>query len=60
VQNLLNVHEASRVLGISKSMLYELAASGQLAHVRIGARILFRPEQLEAFVESCSAPVKGG
>lgn len=43
----MSVEEASRALGISKSLGYELVASGQLPSVRLGRRIVVPRAALE-------------
>jgi excisionase family DNA binding protein len=37
---LISVNEAARVIGVSRSYTYELVASGDLASVRLGRRVL--------------------
>lgn len=37
--------------GVSQWTVYRLAKSGELPVVKIGDRTLFRPEDIEAFVE---------
>ncbi len=56
---LVPVRESARLLGVSPSMVYQLAASGKLPCVRIGNRLLFRTESLEAWIvaaEKAEAP----
>lgn len=54
----MSVEEASRALGISKSLGYELVASGKLPAVRLGRRIVVPRVALERFLagEAKSAP----
>jgi excisionase family DNA binding protein len=40
------VNEAADLLGVSRSQLYELFATGELSSVKIGARRLVRHEAL--------------
>lgn len=37
-------------LGISERTLWSLTANGDIPHVRIGRRVMFRPEALRAWV----------
>lgn len=51
----LSVNETAKELGLGRSAIYALVASGQLACYRIGpseGRIRFKPEDIEAYVES--------
>lgn len=48
---LLRPAEAARILGVSRSQIYRLAALGEIAHVRVGRSVRFRLEDLERFVE---------
>jgi len=47
---LLNVEEASNRLGISKSVIYKKSNEGIIPSVKQGARLLFEPEALDAYV----------
>ena len=51
--NLLTVKEAAQRLGISRSKLYTMAASREIAHYKIGGKILFGEEQLQEFLAGC-------
>lgn len=44
--------EAWQVLGIGRSKLYELTASGEIAVVKIGRRTLIAHDELERYVRS--------
>jgi excisionase family DNA binding protein len=46
---LLPEREAAKALSLSTRTLYDLRRSGALAHVRCGARVLYRRADLEAF-----------
>ncbi len=48
---LLRPAEAARILGVSRSQIYRLAALGEIPHVRVGRSVRFRLEDLRAFVE---------
>lgn len=46
-----NVREASEVLGISKSLAYEMVKKGELPVVRLGKRILIPINRLEEMIK---------
>lgn len=47
---LLNMDEASTLLGLKKSTLYQLVARKQITHVKLGKLTRFRPEDIQAFI----------
>jgi excisionase family DNA binding protein len=46
-----SVTEAAEVLGISRTLAYELVARGELPHVRFGRRVLVPRRALAQLVE---------
>jgi excisionase family DNA binding protein len=55
---LLNVHEAAKQSGVSKSLIYELCRSGLLIHYRVGGkgkrgRVLIDTDDLSEYLGSC-------
>lgn len=50
-KKLYSAEEAAACLGISKTYLYRLAKSGQIGSVKAGARRLFRPSDLDSWVQ---------
>ncbi len=46
----LGMHQAARVMGISQRTLFTLLKAGDVPHVRIGRRVLFRRAALEAWL----------
>lgn len=50
--------EAAQVLAISVSTLDREVASGRIAHLRIGRRVLFRLDMLDDYTERVSVPAK--
>jgi len=52
----LSVEEASRLLGISRSLGYELAAQGRIPTIRLGRRIVVARAALERLLASDSDP----
>jgi excisionase family DNA binding protein len=45
------VNEAADLLGISRSQVYELFATGEVSSVKIGARRLVRHEALTGYLD---------
>jgi len=59
-RKLLKLSEVGQVLGIGRSMVYELVARGELPSVRIGRCIRVSSESLEKWVkERETAELKG-
>lgn len=53
---LLSQEEACTLLGgICKRTLYKFRITGQLPEIRIGRKILFKPTDVEAFIENRSS-----
>lgn len=51
---LLTVEEAATVLGVGRSLMFELIASGQIESVRVGRLRRLRPDDLRAYVSALS------
>ena len=47
----LNAKATGQYLGISESMVRKIERAGQLQAVRIGARVVFRRQDLDAYLE---------
>jgi len=47
LDTLLSINQASKVLPISKSSIYNLVRTGTLPYVRIGAKLFFKREIIE-------------
>ena len=54
----LPVKAAAQRLGVSVSKLYQLAAARQIGHYRIGGKILFSQQDIEAFLTGCRVGIK--
>ena len=52
----LTVTEASRVLGISRGLAYEMVKTGEIPSVRFGRRVLVPRWSLEKLLEEASTP----
>ncbi len=50
----LSVGEAARLLGISRAHAYELVARGELAHIRLGRRVVVPRRTIEQLIEDAS------
>lgn len=50
---LMTVKQLEELTGISKSKLYDLVESGELAHYRIGGSVRVSAEQWSEYLESC-------
>lgn len=48
---LLSVAEMAARLGVSKGTLYALARARKIPHLKVGDRVLFNPERVEAALE---------
>jgi len=48
---LVSVAEAAFLLNLSKSYIYRESQAGNIAHVKIGSRILFRMSDLNAWID---------
>ena len=57
---LIPIQEAARLLGISRSLLYQLCAEGKLPHLRVNSRVLFRVESLEEWTRAQEIAAKSG
>ena len=51
----LTVEEAAQILGIGRTLAYDLARSGQLPAIRLGSRLLISRAGIERLLEGESA-----
>ncbi len=49
---LVPVTEACRLLSVSRTVVYELIARGELRPIKVGARTLFAASELERYVSA--------
>ena len=49
---LLNKSEVSQILRVSQRTLHRIIKSGGLRHVKIRGRILFRPQDVDAYIDA--------
>ncbi|MDP9333113.1 MAG: helix-turn-helix domain-containing protein [Actinomycetota bacterium] len=50
----LSVGAAARMLGISRARAYELVARGELAHIRLGRRVVVPRRAIDQLIEDAS------
>jgi excisionase family DNA binding protein len=48
----IRVDEAARLLGLSRAMVYQMVARGELPHVRVGRAVIIPVKALEEWLES--------
>lgn len=48
---LLNIRQVTETTGISRASIYRQMRAGQLPFVKLGSRTLFRPADLQDFVD---------
>jgi len=51
-RKLFSIRDAAASMGVGRSTVYELVRTGRLASVRVGSRILVRPEAIDEFLGS--------
>jgi len=54
------IPEAVRLTGLSRSRLYELMRSGDIAFAKVGSSTLILVDSLRKFIEACRAPGEPG
>ncbi len=58
-ETIMNIHEVASLLGLSESLLYRMAAAGQIPTVRFCAAVRFDPSELAAWYENRIHPHAG-
>lgn len=59
IERLLSVREVAAAFGMSIAIVYRLASTGELTHVRVANSIRFGPEDVRAYVV-CTKVLWGG
>jgi len=54
---LLSIDQASRILPVSKSLIYNLVKAGTLPSVRIGTKLFFKREVIERVMREGTNPI---
>jgi excisionase family DNA binding protein len=49
----MTIMQAARKIGISASKLYQLVAARQIAHYRVGGKIIFSEDDIASFLAGC-------
>jgi excisionase family DNA binding protein len=49
----MKIGEAAKKIGISASKLYQLVAARQIAHYRVGGKIILSEEDVASFLAGC-------
>ena len=52
MEKLLNIAQTANMIGISRSMVYQLVDRHRINVYRVGRRCLFSPKMIEVFLES--------
>ena len=53
----MTLNETAKLLGVSRDFVYRLIGRGELPAHRVGERLRFRPEDLDAYLERNREPV---
>jgi len=54
----LSAKQVCELIGVSRPTLSRLCASGKIGFYRVGVRILFNPEHVKAFLDSCEVKTR--
>lgn len=57
IEKLLKVKDVAEILQVSTSWLYKMVEAGEFPHVRLGASVRFRPDDVRAFMRGEWSPV---
>ncbi len=52
MQNLINIGQAADLLGLKVKTIYTYVCQRRIPFVKLGARVLFEPEELEKWVHN--------
>lgn len=50
---ILNISETAKRIGVSSSKLYQLVSARAISHYRIGGKIVFSDQDVDAYLQSC-------
>ncbi len=59
MENLLSISETAKVLNISVSSLYRLTSQRKIPFIKIGSRVIFQPEKIDAWLEKRAVKMEG-
>jgi len=58
IEQMLSVSEAAKILNIAAVTLRQMTWRSEIAHVRIGRRVLLRESDLREFIDKNTKPVR--
>ena len=56
MERLISIQEASVLLGLKVPTIYKKICRRELPHIKLGGKVLFRPSELERWVQKHSVP----
>jgi excisionase family DNA binding protein len=59
IEPLLSVPQAAKILGISQSTLRNWIQRKKIARVKVGGRVMFRPDTIREFIAYNTRPASG-
>jgi excisionase family DNA binding protein len=59
IEPLLSVPQAAKILGISQSTLRNWMQRKKIARVKVGGRVMFRPDTIREFIAYNTRPASG-
>jgi len=59
MQQLISIPETAKMLGISVSTIYRLTSQRRIPFIKIGARVVFQPDKIQAWLENRAIKVEG-
>jgi excisionase family DNA binding protein len=59
MNSLISIDQAAGVLGVSKLTLYKYVSARKMPFIKIGARVLFREDELSEWIDSKSVQAIG-
>ncbi len=60
MQELLTIPETAKVLKISTSSLYRLTSQRKIPFIKIGSRVIFQPDKIQAWLEDRAVKIDDG
>ena len=52
MKKLLTIKEAADILGVSVNTIYKWTSAKKIPYVKVGGRVMFDPDDLEAWIEA--------
>lgn len=57
MSDVINIKQASELVGLTVNTLYSYCARRKIPHLKLGAKLLFRRSELEAWLDAHRVPV---